>query len=113
MKPFDLTAAKRGEPVQCCGLSAKFVAYEIEAAPYEQLMYLGHGNQLFTAHRSGVGYGGHKLVMAPKTRTVWVNLYPSYKDPFQAICFDTEEAADNLSAKDRIGGKAYPVEIEL
>lgn len=109
MKPFDLEAAKRGEPIQCCGLSAKFIAYEPEAAPYEQVIYLGHGNQIFTADTKGMG-SHHAVVMAPKKRIVWVNLLISGK----AFHYDTEESANRMigSSDQRIGGKAYPVEIE-
>ena len=109
-KPFDLEAAKRGEPIQCCGVSAKFVAHEPEAAPYEQFIYLAHGNQLFTADANGGG-SHHNLTMAPKRRTVWLNLYP--RRGSIAYYYDSEEEADGFANdRIRIGGKAYPVEIE-
>jgi hypothetical protein len=49
------------------------------------------------------------LFMAPKKRTVWVNLYG---DGF-GFLYDTEAEADKASKDgDRIGNRAYPVEIE-
>ena len=110
MKLFDLEAAKRGEPVQCCGLTAKFVAYESEACPYEQVMYLGHGNQLFTADVSGKGFGRHSLLMAPKKSIVWVNFYTN---PERAYYYRTKECAEVSVMNGRIGDKSYPVEIEI
>lgn len=106
MKPFDLEAAKSGEPIQCCGLSAKFIAYEPEGAPYQQVIYLGHGNQLFAVDCNGGG-SHHTLTMAPKKRTVWVNLYGHGI----ASYYETQEESDKASQGIRIG-KAYPVEVE-
>lgn len=50
----------------------------------------------------------YDIFMAPKKRTVWVNLYP---DEF-AFWYDSEEEADGGCRHHRIGGRAYPVEIE-
>lgn len=108
MKPFDLEAAKRGEPIQCCGLSAKFIAHVPEAASYEQVLYLAHGNQVFAADYKGGG-SHHHLAMAPQKRILWVNVYPNL--PFSHH-YETLELANNNAMQGRIGGKAYPVEIE-
>jgi hypothetical protein len=111
MKPFDLEAAKRGEPFQCCGVSAKFVAHEPEAAPYEQFIYMGHGNMILSASCNG-RRNGHQLEMAPKKRTVWVNFYEAC---WMAQYFADKPTADLRHASatmPRLGGKAYPVEIE-
>ena len=48
------------------------------------------------------------LFMATKKRTVWVNLYPNSHNSH----WRTEEAANIAAGTERIGGKAYPVEIE-
>ena len=49
------------------------------------------------------------LFMAPIKRTVWVNLYGRQ---LESVCHSTEEDADKHASSDRIGGKAYPLEIE-
>ena len=110
MKPFDLEAAKRGEPIQCCGMSAKFIAHEPEASPYQRVIFLGHGTQVYAVDENGGG-SHHKLTMAPKKRTVWVNFYEQI-----AYHYDSEQEADSDASQftkmKRNGDKAYPVEIE-
>ena len=106
MKPFDLEKAELGEHILCCGTQAKFVAYEPEAAPYEQVIYLAHGNQIFTSAVNGLSEK-HQLTMAPKKRTVWVNFYGDSI----ASYYETQEDADKASCGIRIG-KAYPVKVE-
>jgi hypothetical protein len=48
------------------------------------------------------------LFMAPKKRTVWVNLYGS------GFChwYNTKAEADEASSRFRIGNRAWPLEIE-
>jgi hypothetical protein len=96
MKPFDLEAAKRGEPIfdEVTGLVVHFVGVTKNANFVIEL-----NNSIYRRNEL-------ELRMAPKKRTVWVNLYH---------VFYTEEdadAADTISNDHRIGGKAYPVEIE-
>ena len=115
MKPFDLEAAKRGEPIMTRdGREAKFIAHVPEAAAAQQIVYLVEGeiktNWVTGERNKDVRYTTD-LFMAPKKRTVWVNLYSDG----EAFYHYTQEEADDLdsgSKEDRIGGKAYPVEIE-
>ena len=110
MKPFDLEAAKRGEPIVTRdGREAKFIAHVPDAIPQHQVLVL-QDREVVSLHVNG-RYSANAAVardifMATKKRTVWVNLYH---------VFYTEEdadAADTFSNDHRIGGKAYPVEIE-
>jgi hypothetical protein len=61
------------------------------------------------------GEWSYDLFMAPKKRTVWVNLYG---DGWSCYWHDTKAEADEASARNRIGtrnrigNRAYPVEIE-
>lgn len=96
MKPFDLEAAKRGDP--------------IVADVDQKILFIGldSSGNVVAEDSDGwlVKYRPQNLFMAPKKRTVWVNLYQY---------FDTEEDADaahTIADFQRIGCKAYPVEIE-
>ena len=117
MEPFDLEAAKRGEPIVCRdGTPAKFVAHVPEACPPQRLVVLIDKN-IFLCLESGAGSGLNEdasdLFMAPKKRTVWVNFY----DNNFATFFNTQEEADKDHHEtqfdiDRLGKRAYPVEVE-
>jgi hypothetical protein len=81
MKPFDLEAAKRGEPIVTRdGRPAKFIAHVPEANACYQVVALFSG--LISTHAvSGRVYpekhpNDADLFMAPRKRTVWVNVYP-------------------------------------
>ena len=119
MKPFDLEAAKRGEPIVCRdGTPAKFIAHVPEAHPTQRLVVLIGENilgYLESGSWTGVNEDDTDLFMAPKKRTVWVNFYPSNRAAF----FDSQEEADKDECQpsfyfdiDRLGNRAYPVEIE-
>ena len=100
MKPFDLEAAKRGDPLVTDG-EAKCTFIGIDSNGRIVVEYI---------HGGGVDvYSYCDLFMAPKKLTVWVNFYPSG----DAYHYGTEEAADTMIRHARrIGGKAYPVEVE-
>lgn len=116
MKPFDLEAAKAGAPlVTRDGRPAKFIAHVEEAHPCQRLLVLIDGVvRMEFDNGKYLGLGGldgesdSDLFMAPVKRTVWVNLY-GYGG---ATWHDTEERADNSTLNDRLGGRAWPIEIE-
>ena len=115
MKPFDLEAAKRGEPIQTRdGQPAKFIAHVPEATESQQVVVL-IGNTVRARYPTGTFYdfeGGHDdLFMAPRKRTVWVNLYPTHEG---RVCYwyEMKEKADKASFYKRIGNRAWPLEIE-
>lgn len=112
MKPFDLEAAKRGDPIVCRdGTPVKFIAHVPEAHKDARVLYL-FNEWVYVANESGTfqNQAERSLFMAPKKRTVWVNLFPSGND----CHYETEEDANRMIPKTdkRLGGKAYPVEIE-
>jgi len=111
MKRFDLEAAKRGEPIVCRdGTPAKFIAHVPEACPSEKIVVLV-GRHVWTYRESGAwfenGDVGPDLLMAPKKRTVWINIYGT-----SATVYCSEQDADKRAISWRIGNRAYPVEVE-
>ena len=119
MREFDLEAAKRGEPIVCRdGTPAKFIAHVPEAHPTNRLIVLVLGN-IYGSYEDGK-WGPtpekYDLFMAPKKRTVWVNLYGGSS----AMHFPDKDTADEhhrittngATIINRIGNRAYPVEIE-
>jgi len=118
MKPFDLEAAKRGEPIVCRdGTPAKFIAHVPEKIGEDTVLVLMRG-AIHTYHENGFYLESYQediydLIMAPKKRTVWVNLYKDSK----AIWYESNDLADKYHEayslhRPRIGNRAYPVEIE-
>lgn len=112
MKPFDLEAAKRGEPIQTRdGKKARFVAHVPELHAWRQLVAVVD-DELWHYHYLGIfseyGESLHDLFMTPKKRTVWVNFYSSGVAAYD----ESEQDANDNAGSARIGGKAYPVEID-
>lgn len=107
MKPFDPKAAKRGDPIQIQdGRKVEFVAYVPEAGPACRVVVLDPATGWVTALPKG------DVFMATQRLTVWVNLFS-----WGAYHYPSQEAADNAwlvdaSSSDRIGGRAWPLEIE-
>ena len=111
MKRFDLEAAKRGEPIVCRdGKPAKFIAHVPEAHPTQRFVVLV-GENIYGYLESGQWTGIKKdqadLFMAPKKRTVWINIYGT-----SATVYCSEQDADKRAISWRIGNRAYPVEVE-
>jgi hypothetical protein len=99
MKPFNIEAAKRGEPiVSSDGELWYFVGVN---RSFSIVVENSNGdlNKFHTCH----------LYMAPKKRTVWVNFYSDGEVYYH---YTQKEADDVDSCHERKGGKAYPVEIE-
>ena len=114
MKPFDLEAAKAGAPIVTRdGRPAKFIAHVAEAHPSQRLLLLIDG-VVHTKFENGkhanrpAHVSPNDLLMAPVKRTVWVNLYKYHA----ALWHDTEKAADDCARNNRLGGRAWPIEIE-
>lgn len=106
MKPFDLEAAERGDPIQMeDGRKLKFVAYVPEARPEHRVVVLYPTTGVVTSLRKG------DVFMAPQRRTVWVNLLTWGG----AHYYPSQEAANIACMRihhERIGGRAWPLEIE-
>ena len=104
MKPFNFKAAQRGEPIL-------YRTYE----GYEKAFYVGiDGESNPVIHQGGCSFGvlAADLFMAARKRVVWVNVYPG--EYGVALCHDSESLANKAATKisDRIGGRAWPLEIE-
>ena len=122
MKPFDLEAAKSGDPIVCRdGTPAKFIAHVPEASESSRLVVM-IGTFVVTLRENGKYFlqdvpDDADLFMAPKKRIVWVNFYEVTNT---AKHFSTEEEAEQRvtcidyqgKVRPRVGGKAYPVEIQ-
>jgi hypothetical protein len=97
MTPFDLEAAKRGAPITCDGTEVFFIGTDSK------------GNIVIECNGSISTSLRCYLYMAPVKRTVWVNVYKKHG---VACHYDTQAEADKQACSDRIGGKAWPLEIE-
>ena len=115
MKPFDLEAAKRGEPV-CTrdGTPVQQLVHFPEGVRVNKIAALSGG--VINAYDDQGRYYGDEvhvstrdLFMAPRKRIVWVYVYPTNG---QGGCYDSEIVADRNSWRDRIGNRAWPLEIE-
>lgn len=111
MKPFDLEAAKAGALIMCRdGTPAKLIAHVPEAKPGYRVVVLVGSDTVTVNFEAGRSWRecDTDLFMAPTKRTVWLNLYPNEV----ARMHPTQRAADESGENNRIGGKAWPLEIE-
>lgn len=114
MKPFNLQDAINGKPVITrAGDSLTFGAYIPQAKGYKLFMIDPDGDvnryNENGRYRGNVTESEMDLFMVPTKRTVWINLYGRQLD---SVCHPTKEDADKDASSHRIGGKAYPLEIE-
>ena len=114
LKPFNLERAKAGDPIVTCdGRKAKFIAHVPEAKDTAKVVVLITSN-VYSFRENGRVWSWEDdqmdLYMASKKRTVWVNLY--LDGTTDSEFFDAKDEADRYASHSRIGGKAYPIEIE-
>lgn len=114
MRPFDLEAAKLGEPlVTRDGRPAKFIGHSDEAK--DQAIAAAINGEIETFTKNGGWWSDdaphhpNDLFMAPRKVTYWLNIYAA---PYVSYCYPSKEEADRCAAEYRIG-EARPVEIEL
>ena len=117
MKPFDLEAAKRGEPI-CNRYSEDcvFITHVPDANPEYRVLALTPSKEVYCFDETGFYYSDgdeseHDLFMATRKRTVWVNVYPPEARNFGGS-YETEAIANNYAGPKRIGNRAWPLEIE-
>ena len=116
MKPFDLEAAKRGEPI--CnrdGESCVFIAHVPGANLENRVVALTPSEEVLVFNEEGSYYcdgdeSRYDLFMAHRKRTVWVNLYEEGK--FANHHENEESANERADGTNRIGNRAWPLEIE-
>ena len=119
MKPFDLEAAKRGEPIITRdGTPVEFIAHVPNALMLHRVVFLEIG-RIATADEQGSHTGDTgsptavDLFMAPRKVTLWLNLYADNRAyRHTAFVHGTREEADAAFTEARIGGRAWPIEIE-
>lgn len=109
MKPFDLEAAKRGEPlVTRDGRKAKFIAYVPECRAGYRLIVKVEGMDYCSLYYdegqlAGEGKSDPDLFMAPVKREGWINVYPYYEIlGLGGVIYPTKEDADKEATLDRI-----------
>lgn len=120
MKPFDLQRAIAGDPlVTRGGITARFVAHVPECDHSYRVIAIVEGDGATTAYgedgRMWRGEDRHyDLMMAPKKRTVWVNLYRRGACT-EAAWHDAESIAHLMTegCEDLLVARAVPIEIEL
>lgn len=113
MKPFDLDAAARGEPIITRnGQKLIFIGWDPRNPNEGRRLILrvdGNPMAIFAYENGRSNDSALDAFMAPKKRTVWLNVYPDGK----AFHYETESAAGYKADNDkRLGGKAWPLEIE-
>ena len=115
MKPFDLEAAKRGEPIVTRGgEAAKFIAHVPDAEiGFRVVVMLGGVIECYCDDGSYrlSSKSTCDLFMVRRKRTVWVNVYPHEAGSFGGS-YETEAIANNYASPKRIGNRAWPLEIE-
>jgi hypothetical protein len=117
-KPFNLERALAGDPVK-----------SRDGRPVTQLTLFVTSDREYLAgvindevkwwKPTGRYWGGEDCIYdlfmtSSKKRTVWVNLYPEPGTRLIAYAhaFEDKDEADKESGPNRLGNRAYPVEIE-
>lgn len=115
MRPFDLEAAKRGEPIQTRrGEAVTFIAHCPTARPSNRVIFHYEDGVVGARYENGAfqeSQGtGNDLFMTPQKyrREVWVNLYPDGHH----YGYESRDIADKLAGCRRLGEKAHHVVIE-
>lgn len=127
LKPFDIKKALAGDPVVTqSGIKVIQIAHFPESNyGTGEIAVLLEGEDRIRTYKpdgdfSGVGHlMPYTLFMAPKVRTVWVNLHhngtslPENLVGFSSTYngYDTEDEADSCAKGSRLGNRAYPIEI--
>jgi hypothetical protein len=125
IKPFDLDRAKAGDPlVTRDGKAAHFIAHVPELEPQYRVIYRTSDAVSPTeCDESGQFYGEdsesrHDLFMAPKTRTVYVQIFDRQADTdgpsLRSVAFENKADAERNTETTawKVLVAALPVEIE-
>lgn len=115
MKPFDLEAAKRGDPIITReGMKARFIAYIPEAPDAQSVVALIEGEGVCLYFRTGTLWdkdeSEYDLFMAPKKEKLWLVVYPA--DHFGSVrgyVYGDEATARKLQDN----GQTISVEVDL
>ncbi len=119
-KPFDLEKALAGDPVMDEeGNIGKYI-YTSNTNEHQLLFILKHRNsgEEYTCWYNEYGtnpYVTSVLLMAPKKKTIWVNIYKNHTPTYHSgsFTYDTEqEAMDNKNTAADFYYGAVAIEIE-
>ena len=110
MKPFNLQDAIDGKPIVTSdGRKVKFIAYEPDAFDQEQVI-VAINKEICLCKINGTSLMPKlDLMMAPQKKQYWVNLYDDFH---MSTWYDSQEEADQEAAHDRLGNKAFLIEVE-
>jgi hypothetical protein len=112
MKPFDLEAAKRGEPILYASMDCRtFAPAHFIGVTEDGVPVIQWAKHIFAQSES-------ELRMAPKKRTVYVNVYQSRLRTTRnhgncSAAFDTEEGARDSARGNGVPVLAVAVPIEI
>ncbi len=114
LKPFDLEAAKRGEPLVTRDGREVTEFHHFETEVREDPCAAIIGGRATWVHTDGRYYRDgnqhpYDLFMAPRKVTRWVNLYPYG----EAAHHESEEVAREWASKGLALAIAIPIEIEV
>ena len=118
-EPFDLGKFKAGrDALTRDGRRVKFGGHNPDADDHHRVVgWIGGGGAVKSWRESwredGAYSPGTSLIdlvaMAPETKVVWLNIYPGGT----TYGSTSKDEADKAAGDDRLGGKAYRVEVEL
>ena len=120
MKPFDLEAAMRGEPIQLKnGEKCTFGAFLPSAAPSCQVVIINPQGYVISRYKDG-RFEANKncssdIVMVPKIKTYWINIYKGKfnEDRYTAgSLLNSEETAKEMRKIDPTWVKTISFEVE-
>lgn len=115
MKPFDLEAAKRGEPLMFGnGQSAFLIGFNAFNTETPVVVTTERGTVLLRDTKGQALADGDPdwhLYMAPRKVQLWINLYCNYGE-FMTDVFRTQYEAEKHALAGRLGGRACMFEYE-
>lgn len=122
MKPFDLEAAKRGEPI-CTrdGRPAKFIAHVPGSAREDQKILVLVDGDIYAHCEDGTFHeerhkSGKDLFMAPRKKTLWFNLFIPHTnkvEPYTEFVGEREKIEpDQNTQESKWFIKTFSVEVE-
>lgn len=119
MKPFNLSLALKGHPIQARnGQPGEFIAHVPKANKGSRVVVLV-GEIILNCYEDGSVYKSYEseydLFMAPRKRVMWVNLYEDCSWTNHYTKEDADLAADLRGdgyGGERLDGKAFKLEIE-
>lgn len=116
LKPFDLERALAGDEVCMADGTPVTQLHLFDAgdSSYPLIGVVRGKIESYTKQGCALSWKTPTIFMKPKKKCVWVNLYPKESHEYswgEGVWYDDEETA-NAANPDRIGGKAFMIEVE-